>query len=272
MGDFDRCINEFETEGNSNQMRCLPLCSLRKDTTRIKFMALVVVSKSSTTIESRMETSEPIRVTKLDNEVSQKIEDGTMSPTLRRRKREDVTIQDENSTNVENDDPEPSVSVSPNDATVKDEDIAENVTHEDNNGDTDDGRKTTWDREIHNNTHEDNYNDTDDGRKTTWGGEMHNNTHEDKYNDTDDGRKTTWYGEIHNNTHEDNYNDTDDGRKTTWDGDIPKNTKITEPAMQIDLVAYLEWPDNNFSRFWCKSIAITYMKVPNINMIFIAIY
>ena len=235
MGDFDRCINEFETEGNST--RCVPLCSLTKDTTKIKFMALVVVSKSSTTIESRMETSEPIRVTKLDNEVSQKIEVGTMSPSLRRRKREDVTIQDEHSTNVENDDPEPSVSVSPNDATVKDEDSVENVTHQDNNGDTDDGRKTTWDREIHNNTHEDNN------------------------NDTDDGRKTTWYGEIHNNTHEDNYNDTDDGRKTTWDGDIPKNTKITEPAMQIDLVAYLEWPDNNFSRFWSKSIAITYMKV-----------
>ena len=209
MGDFDRCINEFETEENST--RCVPLCS--KDTTRIKFMALVVVSKSSTTIESRMETtSEPIRVTRLDNEVSQKIEGGTMSPSLRRRKREDVTIQDENSTNLENDDPEPSVSVSPNDATANDEAIAENVTHKDNNGDTDDGRKTTWDREIH------------------------------------------------NNTHEDNNNDTDDGRKTTWDGDIPKNTKITEPAMQIDLVAYLEWPDNNFSRFWCKSIAITYMN------------
>ena len=150
MGDFDRCINEFETEGNAT--RCVPLCSLRKDATRIKFMALVVVSKSSTTIESRMETSEPITVTKLDNEVSQKIEGGTMSPSLRRRKREDVTIQDEHSANVENDDPEPSVSVSPNDATVKDEDSVENVTHEDNNGDTDDGRKTTWDREIHNNT------------------------------------------------------------------------------------------------------------------------
>ena len=38
--------------------------------------------------------------------------------------------------------------------------------------------------------------------------------------------------------------------------------------MQIDLVAYLEWPDNNFSRFWRKIIAITYMKIPNI----IAIY
>ena len=205
MGDFDGCINEFETEENSTQVR--------QDTTRIKFMALVVVSKSSTTIESRMETSEPIRVTKLDNEVSQKIKGGTMSPSLRRRKREDVTIQDENSTNVENDDPEPSVSVSPNDATVKDEDSVENVTHEDNNGDTDDGRETTWD------------------------------------------------GEIPKNTHEDNNGDTDDGRRTTWDGEIPKNTKNTEPAMQIDLVAYLEWPDNNFSRFWCKSIAITYMKI-----------
>ena len=217
MGDFDGCINKFETEENSTQIRCVPIpCSLRKDTTRIKFMALVVVSKSSTTIESRMETSEPIRVTKLDNEVSQKIKGGTMSPSLRRRKREDANIQDENSTNLDNDDSKPSVSVSPNDATAKDEDIAENVTNEGNNGDTDDGRKTTWDREIH------------------------------------------------NNTHEDNNNDTDDGRKTTWDGDIPKNTKITEPAMQIDLLAYLEWPDNNFSRFWCKSIAITYMKVPNI--------
>ena len=172
MGEFDGCINEFETEENSTQIRCLPPfppCALGKDTTRIKFMALVVVSKSSTTNESRMATSEPIRVTKLDNEVSQKIKGGTMSPSLRRRKREDVTIQDENSTNLENDDPEP--------------------------------------------------------------------------------EPTTWDGEIPKNTHEDINGDTDDGRQTTWDGEIPKNTKITEPAMQIDLVAYLEWPDNNFSRF-----------------------
>ena len=243
MGDFDRCINEFETEENSTQIRCLPPfppCALRKDTTRIKFMALVVVSKSSTTIGPRMATSEPIKVTKLDNEVSRKIKGGTMSPSLRRRKREDVTIQDESSTNLENDDPEP--------------------------------EPTTWDGEIPKNTHDDNNGDTDDGRETTWDGEIPKNTHEDDNGDTDDGRETTWDGEIPKNTHEDNNGDTDDGRKTTWDGEIPKNTKITEPAMQIDLVAYLEWPDNNFSRFWRKIIAITYMKIPNINMIFIAIY
>ena len=180
MGDFDGCINELETEENSTQIECLPPfppCHVRKDTTKIKFMALVVVSKYPTTLEARIITSEPIRVTKLENEVSPNIRNGTMSPSLRRRKREGVTMQDEDSTSLENDDPKSSVSVSPNDATVKDKGIAENVTHEDNNGDT------------------------------------------------------------------------DDGRETTWDGDVPKNTKIPEPAMQIDLVAYLEWPDNNFSRF-----------------------
>ena len=214
MGDFDGCINEFETEENSTQIRCLPPfppCALRKDTTRIKFMALVVVSKSSTTIGPRMATSEPIKVTKLDNEVSRKIKGGTMSPSLRRRKREDVTIQDESSTNLENDDPEP--------------------------------------------------------EPTTWDGEIPKNTHDDNNGDTDDGRETTWDGEIPKNTHEDNNGDTDDGRKTTWDGEIPKNTKITEPAMQIDLVAYLEWPDNNFSRFWRKIIAITYMKIIYCNLL-----